>query len=327
MKSVLDVLKTNQGNYVSGESLAKMSGLTRAAIWKQINQLRALGYRIESSPRKGYCLIMPTHVLHPFEIQEGLETRWMGKTIHYRDEVDSTNIWAKMLAKDGAPDGTLVIAEEQTAGRGRLGRTWASAKGCGLWSSLILRPQIPTSAIAGITVLTAVSMARAIFETTGIQVQVKWPNDLLYEGRKLAGILAELHGEMDRIHFLIVGVGLNVNQLSGDFPEELAERATSLRIIRGEILDRKSILQHYLKQFETAYCQMAEGNLQDVMDYARKHSATLGKRVTIRSGFGRELVGEALALDGDGSLWIRDTLGNEIKVFSGEVIEEMEVSP
>ncbi len=322
MKSVLDVLKTNQGNYVSGESLAKMSGLTRAAIWKQINHLRALGYRIESSPRKGYCLLMPTQVLHPFEIQEGLKTQQIGQTIHYRDTVDSTNIWAKTLAKDGAPDGTLVIAEEQTAGRGRLGRTWASAKGKGLWTSLILRPQIAPSAIAGITVLTAVSMARAIAESTGIQVQVKWPNDLLYEGRKLAGILAELHGEMDRIHFLIVGVGLNVNHSAEDFPEELAERATSLRIIRGECLDRKMILQRYLEEFERAYHRMHEGNLQDVIAYARMHSATLGKRVTIRSGGGPSLSGEALALDDDGSLWVRDETGKEIKVFSGEVIEE-----
>ncbi|HPT86703.1 MAG TPA: biotin--[acetyl-CoA-carboxylase] ligase [Bacillota bacterium] len=327
MKSVLDVLKANQGHYVSGESLATMSGLTRAAIWKQINQLRDLGYKIDSSPRKGYCLVMATQVLHPFEIQEGLKTQRIGRTIHYRDTVDSTNILAKTLAKEGAPDGTLVIAEEQTAGRGRLGRTWSSVKGKGLWSSLILRPQIATSAIAGITVLTAVSMARAIFETTGIQVQVKWPNDLLYEGRKLAGILAELHGEMDRIHFLIVGVGLNVNQLHDEFPEELADRATSLRMIRGEILDRKLILQRYLEQFERAYHQMTDGNLQDVMAYAREHSATLGKWVTIRSGFGQGLMGEALALDDDGSLWIRDTTGKEVKVFSGEIIEEMEENP
>lgn len=322
MEQILQVLKGHQGQYVSGENLAKLCGLTRAAIWKQINHLREIGYLIESAPRKGYMLMDSSQVLHPFELREGLNTRFLGQTIHYRSEVDSTNLWAKSLAAAGAPDGTAVIAEKQTMGRGRLGRNWASVKGLGLWISLILRPQINTSDLAVITILTAVSIARAIAAETDIQVAVKWPNDLLYHGKKLTGILAELNGEMDQVNYLIVGAGLNVNHQEADFPPELRDRATSLRLIGGQAYDRKAIFRQYLHFFEAAYLQLATGDTRDIIAYARRHSATLGKKVTVRQGFGQSLSGEALELDVDGSLWLKESGGKTVKVFSGEVIEE-----
>lgn len=327
MEEILHYLKANQGKYVSGEDLAKLSGLTRAGIWKQINQLRKIGYLIDSSPRKGYKLLDLTQTLHPFEIREGLKTEWIGRTIYYQDETDSTNLWARRLAKDGAPDGTLVIAEKQNAGRGRLGRTWDSAKGLGLWSSLILRPQIPPSALAGITILTAVSMAEAIYEVTGIQVEVKWPNDLLYHGKKLAGILAELNGEMDRVNYLVVGVGLNVNHHAEVFPDELKSKATSLRLVGEREYDRKAILRSYLYIFENAYRRLAAGDISDIIAYARQNSATLGHEVTISQGFGKSIRGEAVALDQDGSLWLKAPDGERVKVFSGEIIEDTGILP
>lgn len=320
MEELLQVLKEHQGEYVSGELLAQRAGVTRSGIWKQIRQLREVGYLIESAPRKGYKLLDLTKELHPFEIGAGLNTKVMGRTIYYQRVVDSTNFWAKSLARQGVPDGTLVIAERQEAGRGRLGRTWASAEGLGLWISLILRPQIPPAALAGITIATAVSMAQAIADITKLQVKVKWPNDLLYEDKKLAGILAELNGEMDRVNYLIVGIGLNVNHSETDFPSELAGQATSLRLIGGKPYDRKLIIQSYLSHFEQAYAQLSVGALDQIIAYAKQHSATLGKWVTINRGFDKHISGEAVDLDQDGSLWLRDAAGEKLKVFSGEII-------
>ena len=300
--------------------MAKLSGLTRAGIWKQINHLKELGYVIESSPRKGYKLEERTVSLHPYEIRDKLGTLVFGQTAYYQEETGSTNNWAKQLAMQGAPEGTIAITEKQTEGRGRLGRSWSTAPGLGLWFSLILRPQVSASALAGITIMTAVSMAKAIDEATGIRVEVKWPNDLLYQGKKLVGILAEMNGEMDRVNYLIIGIGLNVNHSINDFPEELQERAISLAMIGKHNFDRKEILQAFLRIFETDYDKLTSGNNAGVIDYARKHSATLGKQVTINHGFGNTISGQALDLDEDGSLWLKLADGKEVRVYSGEVI-------
>ncbi|HYH02415.1 MAG TPA: biotin--[acetyl-CoA-carboxylase] ligase [Bacillota bacterium] len=321
MEQILQILKANQGEYISGERLAKLSGITRAAIWKQINQLREIGYLIESTPRRGYKLLNLTGALHPYEIKEGLQTAVFGHNIDYHEEIDSTNLRARKLAAQGAPEGTVVIAERQTTGRGRLGRNWSSQSGLGLWFSLILRPRVSASELAVVTILTAVSLTRAIQQATGIQVQVKWPNDLLYQGSKLAGILAELNGEMDRVNYLILGIGLNVNHETVDFPVELQDKAISLRLINNMIFDRKSILQQFLRKFEQSYTMLGSGRMDEVIEYARKHSATLDKQVVINQGFGKTLTGTALDLDWDGSLWLEDQTGQKIKVYSGEIIE------
>ena len=324
MEEILHILKENQGEYISGEHLAQLAGITRAAIWKQINQLREIGYLIESTPRRGYKLLNLTTVLHPYEIKEGLPTKVFGRNIDYHAEIDSTNLRARKLAAQGAPEGTVVIAERQTNGRGRLGRNWSSQSGLGLWFSLILRPQVSVSDLGIVTILTAVSLSRAIREATGIQVQVKWPNDLLYQGSKLAGILAELNGELDRVNYLILGIGLNVNHETADFPEELREKATSLRLIKQTVFDRKPILQQFLEEFENCYATLGQGRMDAVIEYAREHSATLGKQVVINQGFGRILTGTALDLDWDGSLWLEDPEGRRVKIYSGEIIETSE---
>jgi BirA family biotin operon repressor/biotin-[acetyl-CoA-carboxylase] ligase len=321
MEKVLRILKANRGNYVSGEYLARQTGITRAAIWKQIRQLREAGYLIESTPRRGYKLTESTTALYPLEIKAGLGTEIIGQVIDYQEEIGSTNGRAKALATQGAPEGTVVIAERQTLGRGRMGRTWSSEPGLGLWVSLILRPRVGTAQLAVITILAAVAMSRAVRRVTGIQLQVKWPNDLLYEGRKLVGILAELNGEVERVNYLILGIGLNVNHLPDNFPPELSGKATSLRMIRKEPLDRKPILQEFLREFETEYLRLGTGQLTELIDYARENSATLGRQVAINQGFGRMVAGKAVDLDWDGSLWLEDPSGQRIKVYSGEIIE------
>jgi BirA family biotin operon repressor/biotin-[acetyl-CoA-carboxylase] ligase len=324
MERILQILKEHQGEYVSGERLAETAGITRAAIWKQINRLREFGYLIESAPRRGYKLLDSTHALYPYELKSGLATKVFGREIDYHEVVDSTNLRAKALARQGAPEGTLVLAEQQTQGRGRLGRVWASRPGLGLWFSLILRPQVGTSELAVITILTAVALARAICQATGIQVQVKWPNDLLYNNAKLVGILAELNGELERVNYLVLGIGLNVNHLPEDFPPELAGRATSLLQIKQASVDRKAVLQCFLAEFEQQYALLGTERLSGVIDYARAHSATLGRQVTVNQGLGRTVTGKAVDLDQDGSLWLETADGNRVRVFSGEIIEAHE---
>ncbi len=326
LEQVLKILKVHQGQYVSGELLAQNLGISRAAIWKYLVRLKEIGYKIEAAPRKGYRLLSPTALLHPLEIKDGLQTTKFGQIIYEQAEIDSTNKWAKTLAgQQNAPEGTLVIAEKQTGGRGRMGRSWSSAPGLGLWFSLILRPQISMSALAGIMLLTAVSMGKTIFQITGIQVQIKWPNDVMYQGRKLVGILAELNGEADMVHYLVLGVGVNVNHRKEDFPEELTGIATSLKLIRGEDCSRRLILQEFLKELEIAYNQLPPSGISDaIIEYAKIHSATLGKKVKVNMGPGRVLEGEALDLESDGSLLVRESNGKITRVYSGDIIERSE---
>lgn len=323
LKKIIEVLKEYSGSYVSGESLAELSGITRAGIWKQINQLREMGYKIDSSSRKGYCLL-ETPDLHPFEIVDGLTTRLFGREVFFQAEVDSTNRWAKRLAAEGAAEGTLVLAESQTQGRGRLGRSWSSVPGKGLWFSMILRPKINSAELAGMTILTAVSMAQAIIDVTGIQVLIKWPNDLVFKGRKLAGILAEVNGEADLVNYLIIGLGLNVNHEEDDFPEELKGLATSLRMIKGTELPRRPTLQEFLRIFEGNYQALSTAGLSDIINYAKLHSATLGKMVRINQGYNRTLIGEAVDLDYDGSLWLKEPSGEIVHVYAGEIMRNTE---
>lgn len=326
METILHILKENQGHYVSGESLAKVSGITRAAVWKQIEHLREIGYRIDSVPHKGYCLSAVTPVLHPLELKEKLNTAVFGTKIYYQSEVNSTNHWARLLANQGEAEGAVFTAETQTHGKGRLGRSWVSAPGLGLWISVILRPRISPAELAVITIITAVAAAQAIKTVSGIQVQIKWPNDLVFQDRKLGGILAELNGEMDRVHYLILGIGINVNHEAVDFPEEIAEKAISLKMVRGTEISRKDLFVEYLKEFEESYFSLAPRDVipertQRFIEYATRHSATLGKKVTISQGNGKIYHGEALALEPDGSLRIKDDTGNTRVIHSGEIVE------
>jgi BirA family transcriptional regulator, biotin operon repressor / biotin---[acetyl-CoA-carboxylase] ligase len=322
IEQILNILKEKQGEYVSGEKLAQNAGISRAAIWKQLVRLREIGYLIESSPRKGYRLLSLPSVLQSLEIRDGLQTNIFGQVIYEQMEIDSTNKWAKTLAAKGAGEGTLVIAETQTSGRGRMGRSWAATPGLGLWFSLILRPKISISALAGITLLTAVSMAKAIHQITGIEVQIKWPNDLTFDGLKLVGILAELNGEMDMVNYLVLGVGVNVNHSQADFPAELGGVATSLKMVKGEDCSRCLILQTFLKEFEFAYEQLSQFGMAGTLEYAKLHSATLGKKIKVNLGAGRYLEGEALNLEIDGSLLLKETNGETTRIYSGDLIEK-----
>lgn len=308
-----------ESSFLSGEAVANRLNISRAAVWKEIEALRRLGYEVEAVPNKGYRLAGRPDRLYPWEIQSGLDAEFMGREIHYFASIDSTNNAAKAMLGNGPPEGTLVLAEEQTTGRGRMGRFWSSAPDKGIWMSLILRPRIPVADLPKMTILTGVAVRRAIVEATGMEPLIKWPNDILLDGRKICGILAELSGEIDRVAFLVMGMGINVNHEKHDFPEELREKAGSLAMTEGKPFSRVELVRLALKHFEDTYQQACQNGFSDVLSECRRYSATLGRTVTIREG-SREITGLAEALGDDGGLILRLSSGESIPVYAGEMI-------
>ncbi len=301
---------------LSGEAMAARLGLSRAAVWKRINRLKALGYVIEGSPRRGYRLLAATDKLLPEEIALGLKARRLKGPVHYFEEVASTNDLAKELAAKGAPEGTLVVAEAQTRGRGRLGRDWESPAGTGLYVSLLLRPPLPPTEMPQITLTTAVAVARALRRSTGITPGIKWPNDLLLAGKKLGGILTEMETESEQIRHLVVGLGLNVNNPA--FPEELSPIATSLRMTTGRKHCRVKILQAWLEEFEELYELFLGRQFAVILEEWRSLAVTLGQLVTVWQG-PRSIRGRALEVAPDGALLLEMESGEMVRVTSGEI--------
>ncbi len=240
---LLRSLRAQQGQWISGAVLCRQLQVSRTAVWKHIGALKTFGYRIESSPRRGYLLREIPDRLVPQELREGLQTTVIGRAeIHYFPCTESTNRQAKTLAGGGAPSGTLVLAEEQTAGRGRRGRSWFSPPGAGIYLSVILRPDITPQEAPRFALATAAAVAAAVQETTLVETRIKWPNDILAGGRKLGGILTEAVLEMDRVEYLIIGLGLNVNLDRIDFPQDLRETATSIQAETGRWTSKDPIL-------------------------------------------------------------------------------------
>jgi BirA family biotin operon repressor/biotin-[acetyl-CoA-carboxylase] ligase len=228
-EAVLGAIREEQGQWVSGERLSMSLKVSRTTIWKQIKILQSEGYAIESSPKKGYRLSMIPDILSPEEVKDGLQTQLFGREhYYYFKEIDSTNNYAKTLAADGHPEGTVVIAESQSSGRGRRGRQWYSDSGQGIFLSLILRPPLPVNELSRINMAIALAIVDALQEV-GIKSGIKWPNDILIKDRKIAGILTEAITDMDGIEFIVSGIGLNVNTLIEDFPAELRPIVTSVR--------------------------------------------------------------------------------------------------
>ncbi len=252
-EQILKLLRENAPEFLSGEEMSRQLGVTRTAIWKRVGILRHSGYTIEASRRLGYRLLQSPDLLSPAEVRPFLKTRWIGKTMHYFRTVDSTNVQAYQLALRGAGEGEIVVAESQEKGRGRLGRHWFSPAFRNLYLSVILRPKIPPHQAPLITLMAAVAAAEAIEKTSGLRPMIKWPNDLLIKGRKLAGLLNEIHSETDRVHFVILGIGVNLNTDERAFSKEIREFATSLKRETGKTVSRKVFLQHLLQTLEKWY--------------------------------------------------------------------------
>ena len=318
LQEILNLLRAEDA-FVSGEVLASRVGLSRAGVWKRLHRLKALGYHIEGEPRRGYRLLSAPDKLLPEEVLYRLGTRTLRGPIYHFETAESTNDIAKVLGREGAAEGTMVLAETQTAGRGRLGRSWLSPKGAGLYVSLLLRPPLPPHELPLITLSTAVSVVRALARAVGVTPGIKWPNDLILNGKKLGGILTEMETESDQIRYLVVGMGLNVN--NPDFPPELGGRATSLLKEEGKSFHRLTILKAWLEEFETLYGQFLARGFPEILEEWKRHSVTLGRYVTVRQG-PRQIEGLAIRVTPDGALLLETARGEEVKVTSGEITLE-----
>ncbi len=316
-EAVLLALKDNPDLWVSGAGLSKDFNVSRTAVWKQIKSLINDGYEIESSPKKGYRLHTPPDLLISDEICPGLATNTFGRTHYiYFPETDSTNNQARILASQGYPEGTVVVAEMQTAGRGRRGRSWHSP-GQGIYMSIILRPTLPLAEISRISVLTAVAISETLGEFN-LQPQIKWPNDVLINGRKIAGILSEAVTDMDGIEYIIVGIGLNINNHLQDFPADLRLAPTSILAENKLPVSRSRILQRLLWHLEIHYQSLLAGRFVPTLDKAKALSIVLGQEVCIAAVNGA-IVGTAIDIDDNGYLLLRDQQGKIHKVLSGEI--------
>lgn len=318
-EKLLEILEQGMGSYVSGEELSRKLGVSRTAVWKQVSKLRELGYRIDGTTRSGYRYLGPPDILYPREIRRGLKAGvFAGEVFHFQ-KVGSTNQVALDLARKGYPEGTLVVAEEQTAGRGRWRRPWLAPTGKALLFSLVLRPALVPYRVPEVTLVAGASVARAIHEHTGLRVGIKWPNDLICEGKKLCGILVEMEAAAEQVSYLVLGIGINVNQEQEDLPPELRDTATSLRMILREEVLRIPLLQRVLEVLEEDYEEYCSDGFASSRERWLRYEATLGRRVRICIG-GEEFSGEAAGLAEDGSLLLRLPGGDVIRCNSGEII-------
>ena len=316
-KPVLTELERTD-DYVSGEQLSEILGVSRTAVWKQIQSLREQGYEIEAQPRIGYRLLKRPDLLLPAEIASGLNTVCLGQEVVYYPEVDSTNEIARRLAQQGAAEGTLVVAERQTKGKGRLGRAWISPEGEGLWFSFILRPKMLPPEAPRATLVAAVAVAQALRRETGLNIRIKWPNDLLLEGKKITGILTEMNSEIGRINFLVVGIGINVNLNLHSIPPEINATATSLNAHLKQPASRLVLLHRCLEELEKYYELWQKGAFPEILAEWRHLSATLGNQVQIKM-LDDMIEGFAEEVELDGSLRLRLADGSVYQVIAGDV--------
>jgi BirA family transcriptional regulator, biotin operon repressor / biotin---[acetyl-CoA-carboxylase] ligase len=313
---VLSFLAEAADGYVSGEAISDKLGLTRAAVWKHVEALRSHGYRIDAVPARGYRLIEVPDKLTPLELRPLLNTHDVGQVLHWYEEIGSTNDRARELAEEGAEHGEVVIAEAQTAGRGRRGRAWVSPPRKNLYFSVILRPDLPPARAPELTLVASIALCDALRQA-GVQAGIKWPNDLLASERKIAGVLTELAAEADRVHWVVIGVGINVNAREEDFPDELRDEATSVLLERGEPAPRALFAAACLTALERWIDRHAEEGFAVVREAWRERSTTLGREVTVRTD-GREIVGTAEDIDEAGALLVRGPAGLE-RVLAGDV--------
>ncbi len=313
---VLEALQNSGSDYVSGEQLSETLGVSRTMIWKIISQLRAEGYTIESSSRKGYRLIGKNDLFSQAALSLLLKAEDGINRVEYHETIDSTNLQAKRIALNPEEDRVLIVADQQEAGRGRLGRNWHSEKGTGVWMSLLLRPDIEPEASFRMTLVAAVAVAEAICEVTGLEAGIKWPNDIVVGGKKICGILSEMSAEWQKINYLVLGIGINANQ--EDFPEDIAQLATSLMKASGEKVNRQELLKACVERLVYYEASLYnEERLNQLLEIYRSKSVTLGKQVRV---IGKsERIGQALAIDDRGALQVDFGDGVVESVNYGEV--------
>lgn len=320
---ILKILREAGDDYVSGASLCNIFGVSRQAVWKNISALKEMGYDFDTAPNRGYRLVsVPDMILAP-EIESYLPERGICHRVECLDEVDSTNNYVKKLAEQGEPEGTLVTASRQTAGRGRRGRSWDSPEGVNIFMTLLLRPKLHPARVSGITLLAALALVSAVMEKGCVEVEIKWPNDVVIAKKKICGILTEMSSEENYVNYAVLGMGINVNQQ--EFPDELRDKATSLSRETGEKWNRCALAARTVTIFGEYYRQYeSDGNLSHFVEQYDKVLANRDRQVRVYGGMvedvARECVrtGIARGIDQEGALLV-EIDGKEERIMSGEV--------
>jgi len=306
---------------LSGELISTKMGITRAGVWKHINELRALGYDISSSQKEGYRLIRTSNRLLPYEVQKKLQTQFIGRKMHYLENTPSTNWVGKQICSEGDMEGIhglVIIAEEQTGGIGRMGRSWVSPSG-GIWITIVLKPGIPIDHVFMVTMAGSVAVARAIRKEFDLGALIKWPNDILIGNKKVAGLLLELSAEADIIHHCLLGIGIDVNVTLNQFSPDLQKEITSISTEVGHEIDRTTFLARILKEFENRYLLIESGEYEAIIREWKSLSCTLEHRVHITT-MKNSFEGEAIDIDEFGALIIRKDNGKIERVIAGDCI-------
>jgi len=314
---ILELLRAG-GGFASGAALSRQLGVSRTAVWKHIKGLRDQGYRIAAVPAQGYRLQASPDLLTPLDLGAGLATRRIGSRLVCLRETESTNAVAFRLAEEGAPEGTVVTADAQSAGKGRLGRVWISPPGVNLYCSVVLRPPISPVAACQLTFLSVVAVARAIESCTALAPQIKWPNDILVSGKKVAGLLNEMNAETEKVNFVVLGIGVNLNMRLSQLGEGVRHPATSLLEEGGVEVDRVAFAQALLRELDQLYDRfLAEGEGPVRAEWLER-SAIRGRQVRVSCGT-REFTGEVQGVDSFGALLVQVPGGGLETVLSGDV--------
>ena len=315
-EEILKMLRETDG-YISGQELCNKFGVSRTAIWKVMKQLKEAGYNIEAQQNKGYHIVSAPDVMDAAELKSIWKPKWVGCEILYFDSIDSTNTKAQELAEKGYPSGTLVVADKQIAGKGRRGRNWESPSGCGIFMTLMLKPDINPNNASMLTLVSALAVAKALADITGKDAKIKWPNDIVIDGRKVCGILTEMSAQFDYINNIVIGIGINVNNSS--FPEEISATASSLRLLSGgKKYRRAEIIEKIMEYFEKYYSIFLE--TEDLSALVNEYDAMLvNKKKQVKVLDPKEpFEGKAMGITKTGEL-IVDTWESRKLVSSGEV--------
>lgn len=314
--TILTILK-QQADYISGEEVSRILGVTRTTVWKAIQQLKEQGYEIDSVTKKGYKLCGVPDIVTAQEIKSALTTKILGSEVFDYKEVSSTNKIAKAKAAEGVKEGAVFIAEKQTAGRGRLGKTWESPSGTGIWMSLVLRPNILPQDTPNLTLVAGLAICKAIRNITELPAYIKWPNDIIINGKKVCGILTEMSAEMERVNYVIVGIGINVNTVT--FPKEIEKQATSLKLEATIGYNRKDIISELLTLFEKYYQIYLNGlSIEPLLDEYKKLCITLQNEVQVITK-DKTYWAKPVDIDKTGALIVDNKDGERISITSGEV--------
>ncbi|ALX47940.1 biotin--[acetyl-CoA-carboxylase] ligase [Lentibacillus amyloliquefaciens] len=315
---LIDLLETYDHEYVSGQFLSEKLNISRSAIWKHMKELEKDGYFIEGVRRKGYRIVKSPDKVSENTLHWGLKTNWLGKNMIHKTTATSTQYVAHDAARENAEHGTVIVADEQTKGKGRMARVWHSTKHKGIWMSIILRPPILPAAATQLTLLTATALANAIAEGTTATPAIKWPNDIMINDKKTAGILTEMQAEQDRIHYVIVGIGLNVNHTRIEFPEGLHQKATSIKLETGIEHPTVPLIQQILQYFEHAYDQYMTAGFSPIKTKWESYGYKIGEKIRIRT---KHNVFEAIfsGVAEDGALLAETEAEGVQKIYSAEV--------